>query len=193
MINHVTTTIIKTITTYIPYSSAIATQGSSTIYSSSLTESHVTRTITSVYAETTVICPVTKGGPAPSGHNGQNGQKGRKGQDGRDGQNDKDDQDDNTGSSQSPKVTQLVTTTRYICPTAQPACPTGGSLHKRAAGFDGPAFTLSNGQTGSGSGGGTNTVTVTEPSTVSTTTSTSTVYESTITETGACSGTAPAR
>ena len=116
------TTITTVITTFVPCSSAIATQGSTTVYSSSLTKSLITKTITSLTTEYIVICPATEGGAQTS--------------------------TTQAVPLQPPKTTVIVTTTRYTCPTSPPSCPTEAPLHKRDAGFSGPDYTLSEGDTG---------------------------------------------
>ncbi|KAG8525801.1 uncharacterized protein KY384_000561 [Bacidia gigantensis] len=161
---HVTVTTITTeITTYVPCSSAIATQGSSTIYSSSLTPSVITKTITATTTEYTVVCPAT-----PAGQQAPTGQA--------------------SPAEVSTKqiwvtITESLTTT--VCPSSPPPppCTTAAPLEKRDAGFGPPDLTIVNGVTttgasngggggGSGSssssnsGGGTSTVHATSTSTV---------------------------
>ncbi|CAF9940587.1 MAG: hypothetical protein ALECFALPRED_008763 [Alectoria fallacina] len=66
-----TTTLTSTITKYVPCSSPIATVGSSTFYSTSLTTTYSITTVTQTSTTYEVICPSTTGpgvgGPAPTG------------------------------------------------------------------------------------------------------------------------------
>ena len=157
--HYITTTLTAVITTYVPCSSAIATQGGSTVYSNSLSPSVITKTITSVMTEYTVICPLTA---ASSGE--ATGQ---------------------SGSDQSPYTTIVITKIQYVCPTTPPpSCATAAPKLKREAGFDGPDYTLSGGDTGP-------TITKGASKSVSTVTETKTAYSSTVTATQSCSTNLP--
>ena len=113
------TTIIKT---YIPCSSDITGHASKKICAGSLTESFVTKTITSMTTEYKVIRPATKGSPQTPRNQ--------------------------PAIHQPPKKTLLITKTRYTCPTFTSACPTEISLNRRDSGFGGPDYTLSGGDSG---------------------------------------------
>ncbi len=62
-----TTTLVSTITTFVPCSTPIATAGKSTYYSTFLTVSYSTATVTATTTKVQVICPSTQAGSLPTG------------------------------------------------------------------------------------------------------------------------------
>ena len=73
--NLITTTSTAFITKFVPCSSAVATQSGTTYYSSSLTTSVATSTMSAVITEYTVLCPApTAAGSSPAQGSGSQGQ-----------------------------------------------------------------------------------------------------------------------